>query len=736
MNKYIFLGIVSLIGMESYAQQAEEQDTVYHTLEEVVFSASKFEERKSDVAPQIMVITKEDIQSQSQQTTADLLQSSGKVLVQKSQMGGGSPIIRGFEANKVLMVVDGIRMNNAIYRGGHLQNVISVDQTSLERLEVVYGPGSVIYGSDALGGVVHFYTQKPQLKATGDKLLVKTKAFARYATSNQEKTGHVQLNLGWSKIASLTSFTYSDFGDLIQGRQRSAAIGTLGERNYYAQVINGKDSMVRNSNNALQRGTGYSQWDIMQKILIKTSPAFEHILNFQYSSSTDVPRYDRLTEIDSKTGLLKHAQWYYGPQTRNLLSYHLNFGRKTKWFDEAKVVVARQHIVESRHNRSFGKSSLAHRTENVRVYSLNLDFSKQLGKNEIRYGAELAHNSVASTAYAENINTGAHTPLDTRYPGKGSTMTNAALYVSNALEMHPKWIFTQGLRYSRVHLDATFDNSFFPFPFTKVSQRSGAFNGQLGFIFMPEKTWRFAVLGSSGFRAPNVDDLSKVFESTAGKVIVPNPDLKPEYVYNVEATINKTLFKDFAFEVNGFYSWFRDVIVASNAQFNGKDSIEYNGALSQVITQMNKDKAFVYGGSVAFKGKIGRYIGLNSSVNYTYGRVHVADQLRPLDHIPPVYGKSGLQLKIQGFESEFFVLYNGWKRIKDYSTSGEDNQVYATKEGMPSWYTLNLRTSYKFSKNIQLQIAVENILDRNYRVFASGISAAGRNLMVTLRGEF
>lgn len=736
MNKYFFLSIVSLLGIKGYAQQPIEEDTVYHRLEDVVFSASKFEEKKSDVAPQIMVITKDEIQAQSQQTTADLLQSSGKILVQKSQMGGGSPIIRGFEANKVLMVVDGVRMNNAIYRGGHLQNVISVDQTSLERLEVVYGPGSVIYGSDALGGVVHFYTQKPLLNNGNDKIFVKTKAFARYATANQEKTGHVQLNLGWAKIASLTSFTYSDFGDLLQGRQRSSSIGTLGQRDFYAQVVNGKDSMMRNTKNALQKGTGYNQWDFMQKILIKTSPTWEHILNFQYSSSTDVPRYDRLTEIDSKTGLLKHAQWYYGPQTRNLLSYHLNLSRKTKWFDVAKAVVARQHIIESRHNRSFGKSSLAHRTENVWVYSINLDLAKQLGKNEIRYGAELSHNSVASTAYSENIKTGVQTPLDTRYPGKGSTMTSAALYISNAYEMNPKWIFTQGVRYSRVHLDAAFDNSFFPFPFTKVSQKSGALNGQLGLIFMPEKTWRFAVLGSSGFRAPNVDDLSKVFESTAGKVIVPNPDLKPEYVYNVEATINKTMFKDFAFEVNGFYSWFRDVIVASNAKFNGKDSIQYNGSMSQVITHMNKDKAFVYGGSVAFKGKIGKWIGLNSSVNYTHGRVHVAGQLRPLDHIPPVYGKSGLQINIKRFESEFFVLYNGWKRIKDYSTSGEDNQIYATKDGMPSWYTLNVRTSYKFSKNVQLQIALENILDRNYRVFASGISAAGRNFMVTLRGEF
>ena len=132
-------------------------------LSEVTLSISKSRVKKSRVAEKIEVITKKEIEFLAPQTTADLLAATPGVRVQKSQGGGGSPVIRGFEANRVLLVMDNVRMNNAIYRSGHLQNAITVDPQSLERTEVIFGPSSVIYGSDALGGIVHFYTKNPKI---------------------------------------------------------------------------------------------------------------------------------------------------------------------------------------------------------------------------------------------------------------------------------------------------------------------------------------------------------------------------------------------------------------------------------------------------------------------------------------------------------------------------------------------------------------------------------------------
>ncbi len=169
--------------------------------------------------------------------------------MQRSQQGGGSPMLRGFEASRVLMMIDGVRMNNLIYRAGHLQNIITVDNNMLDRAEILFGPSSTVYGSDALGGVIHFYTRNPVL-STSESLQAGGNAFIRTGSANEEKTGHFDLNLGWKRFASLTSFTYSDFGDLKMGENVNSALGEpFGVRYQYAQrrPDNSGDVLVANS---------------------------------------------------------------------------------------------------------------------------------------------------------------------------------------------------------------------------------------------------------------------------------------------------------------------------------------------------------------------------------------------------------------------------------------------------------------------------------------------------------
>jgi hemoglobin/transferrin/lactoferrin receptor protein len=192
---------------------------------------------------------------------ADVLANSGSIFVQKSQLGGGSPIIRGFETNKVLLVVDGIRMNNAIYRGGHLQNSLTLDQANMDRVEIVFGPGSVMYGSDAIGGVMSFQTKKPVFSSS-DQLLVRSSAYLRGFSAGAGYAANAQVNIGSKRFASLTSFSYAAYGDLRQGNNRSEAIGNLGYRPWYVAQFNGVDSMVVNADSSLQVGSGYKQYDV------------------------------------------------------------------------------------------------------------------------------------------------------------------------------------------------------------------------------------------------------------------------------------------------------------------------------------------------------------------------------------------------------------------------------------------------------------------------------------------
>ncbi|MEL6988167.1 MAG: TonB-dependent receptor plug domain-containing protein, partial [Bacteroidota bacterium] len=208
-------------------------------LDEVVV-IGRLDQRQEDLPYIIETVTAENIALTNPQTSADAVAQHGNVFVQKSQMGGGSPVLRGFEANKVLLVVDGIRLNNAIYRNGHLQNAITVDQAMLERTELIFGPNSLLYGSDALGGVIHFRTRMPKL-APGKKLNTSANFYTRYASANNEKSGHLDFNLGFKKWAFLTSFTYADFDDLRVGLNRKLAYENFGFRNQYVNIVNGED---------------------------------------------------------------------------------------------------------------------------------------------------------------------------------------------------------------------------------------------------------------------------------------------------------------------------------------------------------------------------------------------------------------------------------------------------------------------------------------------------------------
>jgi hemoglobin/transferrin/lactoferrin receptor protein len=705
-----------------------------NSFEEVVVSASKFEEKKNDVSQKIQVLRAGEIAFQNQSSTADVLANSGNVMVQKSQLGGGSPIIRGFETNKVLMVIDGIRMNNAIYRGGHLQNIVTLDNAIMDRVEVVFGAGSVVYGSDALGGVMNFTTKSPVFSKT-DTVLVKAAAFTRYFSAANGFSGHADISIGKKRFGSLSSFTFSKYGDLHQGANRRPFVGNFGARTWYAATFNGVDSMVMNADTNIQIGSGYTQYDILQKFSFKQNEAITHKLNFQLSNSGNIPRYDRLTlESASKP---KFAVWNYGPQKRFLAAYTLDFKKKNNFFDQARIILAYQAIEESRIVRKFNDSWETNNIEKLDVFTINADFFQKIKKHELRYGTEAFLNLVNSSAFAKNVASNTIRDTSTRYPDAGSSMRSAAIYATHTWEVSDKFILNDGLRFSYVGLNANFtDKTYFPFPFNSINQNNSAFNGNLGFVYFPAKTWRITTNLSTGFRAPNVDDLSKVFDSKEGTVIVPNPNLKSEYSYNAEVGISKEILPGFRASITSYYTKLTNAITIQNGLFNGAAFILYNDSLSQVKSSENVGRANIFGFEGSISGQINKFVSILGTINYTKGRIDTDSIPYPLDHIPPTFGKFSINSSVNRLRVEFFVNYSAWKRIEDYNMIGEDNFEFALAEGMPSWYTLNTRINYNFKKGISFQVSCENILDQNYRQFASNISAAGRNFILTLRGDF
>ena len=197
------------------------------------------------VSKKVSVITKQSIALDMPLTSADLLYYGGGVRIQKTQGGGGSPVIRGFEANRVLLVIDGVRMNNAIYRSGHLQNVLSVDPQTLERTEVIFGPSSVAYGSDALGGVVHFYTKTPSFNSETQTVI---NGFQSFNPSFNHSISSLNVEFSKNKWASFTNFSYSTFGDIIMGKKRNHGFKEWGLNKHYLDFDTLNNSNLDNPN--------------------------------------------------------------------------------------------------------------------------------------------------------------------------------------------------------------------------------------------------------------------------------------------------------------------------------------------------------------------------------------------------------------------------------------------------------------------------------------------------------
>lgn len=714
---------------------AQTDSTEEKTLEGVVISVNKWEQKLNEVPNKIVKINKYDILRNNPQTSADLLGQSGAVFIQKSQLGGGSPMIRGFATNRVLLVVDGVRMNNAIYRSGNLQNVISIDALSTETAEVIFGPGSLIYGSDAIGGVMDFHTLEPRF-SKDQKMLVKGSVLGRYSTANREKTGHADFNLGWKKWSLLSSFSYSKFEDLKMGKNG-------GQNSYlrpeYVQRINNKDSIVQNSDPRIQRFSGYDQVNFMQKVRFKPNQHWDMQYSFTHAKTGDAPRYDRL--IQYRNGLLRFAEWYYGPMIWNMHTLHILHSKKTGLYDDARLTVALQNYEESRIDRTRNNNNRNKQTETVDAISINLDATKAVGKGNLFYGLEYVHNKVGSFGERTNISNGNITPIVTRYPN-GSTWSTTGVYGSYKINLNPKVTVTTGLRYSYNTLDATFDTTFIKFPFQKAELRDGAITGNAGLVFRPAEGWQLNGNISTGYRMPNVDDIGKLFESVPGNVTVPNPDLTAEYAWNFEAGVIKNITNKFRLELNVFHTILNNAIVRRPSAFNGQDSILFNGVNSRVEALQNVAKATVTGLQANAEIFFAKDFSFQTHANWISGKEtdDVKNEQVPLRHAPPFYGSSLIRYRVKKLSAEFSVLYNSQIKNEDLApTEQAKTDIYAKdaagKPYSPGWYTLNLRASYQLVKNLLVTAGWENMTNQRYRPYSSGIVAAGSNVIISLRAS-
>jgi len=705
-----------------------------YLLNQVVVSAQRWSTEKAMSPTKIISIQKSQVEIQNPQTTADLLNVSGEVFIQKSQMGGGSPMIRGFSANRLMLSVDGVRMNTAIFRGGNLQNIISIDAFSISNTEVFFGPGSVIYGSDAIGGVMSFFTLEPQCSDTVS-LLTNGHVDFRYSSANREKTGHFDINLGWKKWALLSSFSHNVYDDLRMGNYGPSEY----LRPFYVKQINKQDSIITNHDDRLQNPTAYSQSNFMQKVRYRPNKNWDLSYAFHYSSTSDIPRYDRL--IRTKNDLPRYGEWYYGPQIwmMNLLS--IDHFAKTKAYDKFSIKAAYQHFEESRIDRDYRSTIKHHRIEKVDAFSINADFKKDLRQNDqLVYGLEWIYNKVLSKGINENILLNILQNGPSRYPQ--SDWASYGAYINYILHLNEKLLLMGGLRYNQFVMNNQFDTSFYPISYTKSHINNGALVGNIGLNYQPGNNWVLSMNFSTGFRAPNVDDVGKVFDSEPGSVVVPNADLQAEYIYNSELGITKGIGEFVSVDARVFSSLLKNAMVRRDYTLNGLDSMMYDGEMSKIQAIQNASYAKIWGFSLGLEARLTPKLRFSSRFNYQKGEEEMDDgSISPSRHAAPMFGLSSLVYKYKKLKMYLYVQYSGSINNESLALSEKSKPyLYASdKNGnpySPSWYTVNYKLRYRLHPMLHLSLGVENITNQRYRPYSSGITAAGINFIFALNFRF
>ena len=716
------------------------QDSLLYNLDEIVVSASRWCQQSQSQPVKVTRLSFDDANGSNPQTAADVLGLTGEVFIQKSQYGGGSPMIRGFATNRLLYSIDGVRMNTAIYRSGNIQNVISLDHFAIDGTEVLFGPGAVGYGSDAIGGVMLFSTLEPRL-AAGDVPVVYGSSTLRTATASKEFTAHLHAGVGWRRWSLLTSFTYSSFGDLKQGMYGPddyvmpyvvvpgfAADGTVDDR------------VIENVDENKQTPSGYSQFNFMQKVRYAPGRGWNIEYAFHLSGTSEYARYDRHQRM--RGGLPRYAEWNYGPQLWMMNHLRVEHAGGGVMYDSMRVNLALQCFEESRISRDLNKPRRETQSEYVDAWSANADFIKSVTDGlVISYGAEYVQNNVRSKGVATDIVTNDSSPMEARYPN--ARWYSAGIFAQAEWHITDRLNLAGGIRYNHYLIDNDFSTVGYKVPFeSRQVASAGSVSGNVGVNWRPSSGWLFRVNYARGFRAPNVDDMGKLFDSADGCVTVPNPALKPEYADNVELGIAKHIGSFLKFDVTAYYTHLKDAIVRRDFLFNGSPIMEYQGNECRVQALQNAATADVWGVQAAVDARFAQWFYASARVNWQRGFEEMDNgEVSPSRHAAPLFGRVAVGIECERLTIEAFAAFQAARAAADMPVEERDKkEIYALDSNgnaySPAWFTLNLRASLLLSRGFSLNATLENIADRRYRPYSCGISAPGRNVTMNLTYRF
>lgn len=677
-RRYFFFFLFNISGLVSQASDdpADTLSTIYLN-NAVIISAQRYETDAFERPESVAYLSKRQLLQLSPMSMPDALSHVAGVWMQKTNHGGGSAFVRGLTGYQTLLMVDGIRMNNATYRSGPNQYLNTIDPLMISNIEVLRGGGSVQYGSDAIGGTIHMLSQDPVFSDEGFK--VSGNLYGKYWSSDMEKTGRAQLNIGADNFAFVGAITYKNLGNIYAGGE----IGALDP-------------------------TAYNEYSMDFKALYRIRKKHQLIAAHQNLTQMDVPLYHKIAPGD-------YEIYHFNPQQRSLSYVRLESYYNKKLFSEIRYTLSHQNSFEARDKQKTGSVEFIKEEDEVYTLGANIEVVSNFNADwKASSGIEFYHDRVGSKTESENLETGETNQLRGLYP-EGSTNDNLAIYSLHNYTLN-RWNFSAGLRYNfvRLHLeDTTFGN-------TTISP--DALVGNLGIVYKVNEHHNITANVNSAFRAPNINDVSS-FGIADFRYEVPAYELKPETSLNKEIGY-KIRHSHFSGALHIFHNKLNDLISNVPSEYNGLDSLDGY----KVYKRENVNEAEIYGGEIELENVLAKNLIAFGNISYTYGRNINNDE--PMRRIPPLNGRIGMR----GNFLQHFSFIGEWVFAADQTrlSSGDIADDRIADGGTSGWNVFNLYSGYEH-QYFTFNASFQNLFNEAYRIHGSGIDGIGRSFWLSLK---
>lgn len=665
---------------------------------ETIVTATRSEDERLEVPWSTDAVGSRRLRERAYRTMPQALRDVPGVMVQETSHGQGSPFIRGFTGFRNVMLIDGIRLNNSVFRDGPNQYWNTIDPFSLERLEVVRGPGSVLWGSDAIGGTVNALTRSPYTydEGGGDGVRTGGRAYYRVASAEESHIGRVE-------------------GSLTQGDRFGLLLGGTGK--HFGDLQGGVDI-------GTQPNTGYDEWDADLKAETFLDAATSVTFAYQHVKQNDVPRTHSTIFADPFEGTTVGSDLRRDLDQERELAYVQLHGAPTGGAVDDYRLSLSWHRQQEMRDRIRGSGAREMQGFDVGTLGLFAHASAPTPLGRLTWGADWYHDDVDSFSSTNAI----QGPIadDASYDLLG-------VFLQDEIEATSRLSFTLGARFDYAAADA--DKVFDPVGMTQISIEDDwtSVVGSARFVYrLAPETERVNLFGgvSQGFRAPNLSDLTRFDSARTNEFEIPSPGLDPEEYLTWELGV-KTESETCRSELAVYYTDVEDQIVRfPTGNVNGAGEFE--------ITKDNVGDGYLWGAELGTAWRFAPAWTVFGNAAFVRGRVDTFPTSAPVvkaeyvDRLAPFTTQLGLRWDASE-DRHWAELAGVWADDADkLSTRDANDTSRIPPGGTPGYLVFHLRAGKRLTDRLRVDAAVENLTDEDYRIHGSGQNMPGRNFVLGL----